>query len=421
MYLRLHTAKSLTTALSVIVAIVLLPGCVSQPTAVSYYMQTSYRLSGSSEDSARPALDAIVVGGGAGYRLATYHGNDLWDRLRSNMDIDVDQNRRIGDELRRLRANRKYLEQLSERAQPYLHLILGEIERRGMPAELALLPEIESRYNPKALSYKSASGMWQFIPDTGRKYGLKQNAWYDGRNDILASTRAALDYLQWLHKEFDGDWTLALAGYNAGERAVAAAQRRNRGLGKPTDFWSLNLPSETEHYVPKLLAVAKLVEQPERYGMRLPAIANTPQLALVDTGRQIDLAHAAKLTGVRLADLRRLNSGLRQGKTLPSGPHRLLVPISSGQGRDKVQSRSRLPLPALTPGGATFGDRDGDTNEQIAKRHQVPLAALGNTNGPSQDEVLVGKDLTRKQRERTFSTAGTTQAARGSRGTDPKA
>jgi membrane-bound lytic murein transglycosylase D len=252
----------------------------------------------------------------------------------------------VDAEVSRLKSNPGYLEQLSLRAGPYLHLIMDEIERRGMPAELALLPEIESRYNPRALSPKSAAGMWQFIPDTGRKYGLKQNGWYDGRKDIVASTHAALSYLQWLHGEFRGDWALALAGYNAGEGAVAAARRRNRNSGKGTDFWSLNLPSETEHYVPKLMAVAKLVRKPGRYGMRPPHIPNGPQLELVDTGRQMDLARAAKLSGLRLADLRRLNAGLKRGKTLPAGPHRLLVPIGSGR-RLRVTSSRSLRLPTV--------------------------------------------------------------------------
>jgi membrane-bound lytic murein transglycosylase D len=338
-----HIATRLIVTLPTV--IVLLVGCASQPAAVDYYMRADYQISARDSDIIRPTLDVVVLGGGIGYRSATYSGGNLWGRVRSRMGLGVKHNARVDKEIRRLKSNPKYLEQLSKRAQPYLHLIVREIERRGMPTELALLPEIESKYNPKALSHKSASGMWQFIPDTGRKYGLKQNAWYDGRNDIVASTRAALDYLQWLHRKFRGDWALALAGYNAGEGAVAAARRKNRSRGKGTDFWSLDLPSETELYVPKLLAVAKLMEKPRRYGMRPPHIPNGPQLELVDTGRQMDLARAAKLSGVRLADLRRLNPGLKRGKTLPSGPHKLLVPIGSGRVLRAKSSKSLLRVP----------------------------------------------------------------------------
>lgn len=347
MHLRLHIPARLSGRVTLFGFIVLLAGCVSQPAAVDYYMRTEYQLSARNSDPIRPALDVIVLGGGPGYRSASYGGSNLWARVRSRMGLGIAHNPRVDKEIRHLKSNPRYLEQLSKRAGPYLHLIVKELERRGMPAELALLPEIESQYNPKALSPKSAAGMWQFIPGTGRKYGLKQNGWYDGRNDIVASTRAALDYLQWLHREFRGDWALALAGYNAGEGAVATARRKNRSRGKGTDFWSLNLPSETEHYVPKLMAVAKLVEKPQRYGMRAPHIPNGPQLELLDMGRQMDLARAAKLSGVRLADLRRLNPGLKRGKTLPSGPHRLLVPIGSGRGLRAKPSRSQLRLPTV--------------------------------------------------------------------------
>jgi membrane-bound lytic murein transglycosylase D len=236
--------------------------------------------------------------------------------------------------------------------------------------------------------------MWQFIPDTGRRYGLKQNAWYDGRNDIVASTRAALDYLQWLHREFRGDWALALAGYNAGEKAVASARRKNRSRGKGTDFWSLDLPSETEHYVPKLLAIARLVEKPQRYGMRPAHIPDAPRLELVDMGRQMDLARAAKLSGVKLADLRRLNAGLKRGKTLPSGPHKLLVPIGSGRTLRARTPGSQLRLPTVVQDGASYRVREGDTLAGIARRQRISLDDLKEANSLKGDRVRVGETLT---------------------------
>lgn len=391
----MHPRSRIATCLAAVLlgAIVFLTGCVSQPAVVDYYMRSDYRISARDSDIVRPALDVVVLGGGPGYSSASYSGGNLWGRVRSRMGLGIPHNPRVDKEIRRLKSNPEYLEQLSARAKPYMHLIVREIEGRGLPAELALLPEIESKYNPKALSHKSASGMWQFIPDTGRKYGLKQNAWYDGRNDIVASTSAALDYLQWLHREFRGDWALALAGYNAGEGRVAAARRKNRSRGKGTDFWSLDLPSETEHYVPKLLAVAKLVEKPRRFGMRPPHIPNGPQLELVDTGRQMDLARAAKLSGVRLADLRRLNSGLKRGKTLPSGPHKLLVPIGSGRSLRAKSSKPQLRLPTVAQAGSKYRVREGDTLSKIASRHKVPVAALRKANGLKGDRVVVDKAL----------------------------
>jgi membrane-bound lytic murein transglycosylase D len=315
-------------------------------------MQSDLRDSSRDSNIVRSAVDVVVLGGGPGYGYASYSGDNLWGRVRARMDLGISSNSRVDKEIRRLRSNPMYLEQLSARAAPYMHLIVHEIERRRLPGELALLPEIESKYNPTALSHKSASGMWQFIPDTGRKYGLKQNAWYDGRNDIVASTHAALDYLQWLHREFRGDWALALAGYNAGEKRVAAEIRKNRGHGKGTDFWALDLPTETKNYVPKLVAVAKLVEKPQRFGMRAPHIPDGPRLKLVDMGRQTNLARAAKLSGVRLADLRRLNAGLKRGTTLPSGPHKLLFPIGSGRTLRGTAHRSQRHLKTVAQTGS---------------------------------------------------------------------
>jgi membrane-bound lytic murein transglycosylase D len=210
-------------------------------------------------------------------------------------------------------------------------MIVREIERRDMPMELALLPEIESSYNPRALSPKSASGMWQFIPSTGTRMGLAQNDWYDGRNDIVASTRAALAYLKGLHDDLGGDWALAIAAYNCGPERVRAAQQANRSQGKPTDFWSLDLPGDTEAYVPQLLAIAQVVAAPGRYGLAMPRVPDRPQLELVHVASQVDLGQAARVADISPATLSHLNAGLKQGKTQPNGPHTLLVPAGAAQ------------------------------------------------------------------------------------------
>ncbi|MEA3640121.1 MAG: transglycosylase SLT domain-containing protein [Lamprobacter sp.] len=310
----------------------------------------------------RPAIDVRVIGRDDGKTRSRHRyvdrgaGGDLWDRVRHGERLGIHHHERVERAVRTLKQNSHYLTDLSKRAQPYLHLIIEELERHGLPAELALLPEVESRYNPHAVSPKSATGMWQFMPYTGVEMGLRQNSWYDGRNDILASTRGAIAYLQQLHRELGGDWALALAGYNAGPARVRAAQRANKAAGKPVDFWSLDLPTETENYVPKLLAIAKLVREHDALGLSMPAIANRPLVEVVESGQQIDLAEAAHACGVTLTQLKRLNPGLKRGKTLPNGPHLVLVPAGTG---DRLRS-------ALAQGGTLKAPNLAATNEPSA-------------------------------------------------------
>ncbi len=321
--------------------ILLLSGCATQPTGEGSASSKSLSFSVSAREYGyvRPAVDVRVIGQQQGTSDQRHYvagsGDDLWDRVRHGDRLGVTPHARIDHALRALKRHPNYLTDLTRRAHPYLHLIVEELERHGLPAELALLPEIESRYNPHAISPKRATGMWQFMPYTGVEMGLKQNSWYDGRNDILASTRAAIAYLKYLHRELDGDWALALAGYNAGPGRVRAAQRANRAAGKPTDFWSLNLPTETERYVPKLLALAQLVREHDTYGLEMPVVANRPRLDIVEARQQIDLAQAAQACGITVAQLEQLNPGLKRGKTLPGGPHRVLVPAGTG---DKLRS-----------------------------------------------------------------------------------
>jgi len=305
-------------------------GCASSPPGQGpTYADQARSVSAREYGYVRPAADVRVIGRDRGL-ASSGTGGDLWDRVRRGGSLDIPHHARVDQATRSLKRDAQYLTGLSRRARPYLHMIVAELERNGLPAELALLPEIESRYNPRAVSHMSATGMWQFMPYTGKEMGLQQNSWYDGRNDILASTRGAIAYLKLLNDEFDGDWALTLAAYNAGPARVRKAQRANKSRGQPTDFWSLDLPSETEHYVPKLLAVANLVREPDRHGLAMPHIENRPNLELVESRRQIDLASAAQICGVSSATLRDLNPGLKRGKTLPDGPHRILVPAGTG-------------------------------------------------------------------------------------------
>src|SRR5690606_19652767 len=248
-----------------------------------------------------------------------------------------------------------------------------------MPEDLALLPIVESAYHPFALSPSRASGIWQFIPGTGRRFGLKQNWWYDGRRDIVAATRAALDYLEELHREFDGDWLLALAAYNSGERNVARAVERNRSAGKAIDFWSIaaHLPRETRGYVPSLLAVAQLLAEADEYGVRWLAIDNEPYFEIVELDGQIDLATAAGLAGIDIDQLYTLNPGFNQWATDPDGPHALLVPAERA-------SAFRAGLATLPPDQRMAWRRHeiarGETLAAIARKYGTSVDALQQTN-----------------------------------------
>lgn len=283
-----------------------------------------------------------------------------------------------------------YLGRVIERARPYLHLIVEEVEARGMPGEIALLPVVESAFQPFAYSHGRAAGLWQFIPSTGRLYGLKQNWWYDGRRDVKAATGAALDYLEKLNRDFNGDWLLALAAYNAGEGTVMAAVKRNQKAGLPIDFWSLKLPRETTAYVPKLLAVSAVFARPQAFGLTLSTVDDTPVLAEVDTGGQIDLARAADLAGISVDELYRLNPGFNRWATDPEGPHTLLVPR-------EVEATFRSALASLDPDGRLQWQRhqirSGESLNAIANRYRTTPAVLRQVNQIDGNLIRAGHHL----------------------------
>ncbi|RRJ84894.1 lytic transglycosylase [Aestuariirhabdus litorea] len=315
---------------------------------------------------------------------------DLWQRTREGFQLDLEQdNPRINAELRWYSTHQAYLDRVSDRASRYMFYIVEEIEKRGMPTELALLPVVESAYDPFAYSHGRASGMWQFIPSTGRHFGLKQNWWYDGRRDVIASTQAALDYMQQLHQRF-GDWELALAAYNSGGGTVARALRRNRAAGKPDDFWSLNLPRETRAYVPKLIALSKLVKAPDSYQVKLPQIPNQPHFEIVEIEGQIDLAQAARMAELEMTDLYQLNPAFNQWATDPDGPHRLLIPIDKAAAFDEQ-------LAQLSPQHRVQWQRykvaDGDSLIRIAKNHNTSVALIKEINQLRGSMIRAGQTL----------------------------
>lgn len=302
---------------------------------------------------------------------------DLWDRVRIGLRLPIERQRRIRVEAEWFVRNPDYLERVSKRAAPYLHYIVEEVEKRGMPLEIALLPIVESAYRPVAHSPASAAGLWQIIPATGKRFGLKQNWWYDGRRDVTASTQAALKYLEQLHKRFDGDWLHAIAAYNWGERNVERAIQRNRKAGRPTDFWSLKVPSETRGYVPRLLAVSAIIAKPERFGITLEPIANETYLSRVELDGQIELAIAAKLAGMTTKDLRWLNPGFKRWATDPQGPHYLMLPQSEVAQFNKALTT--LPQEQRIAMKRHY-IRTGETLSAIARRYETNVITLKQVN-----------------------------------------
>jgi membrane-bound lytic murein transglycosylase D len=277
-----------------------------------------------------------------------------------------------------------------QRGQRYMYHVVTEVEARGMPLEFALLPVVESAYEPFAYSVSRAAGLWQFIPGTGVRFGLKQNWWFDGRRDVIESTRAALDYLQALHDQFDGDWLLAIAAYNVGENTVQRELDFNRAHGKPTDFWHLKLPAETRAYVPKLLALKRLMAEPERYGLEFAVIPNEPYFAVIETDSQIDLKIAAKLAGASYDELVALNPGYNRWATDPDGPHRMLVPIDNA---DVFESSLKTLSPDERVRFAIHEVTRRETLASIAKQYGTSAAVISKINDLKGGKVAAGESL----------------------------
>lgn len=258
--------------------------------------------------------------------------DSIWDHLRADFSLDHWSSRpSVAAQRDRYLKNAAHIQSIFKRSSTYLYLINEELEKRNLPAELVVLPIIESEYNPTALSPMKASGLWQIMPTTARHLGIVQNQSYDGRNDVYASTQGALNHLTYLNKLYKGDWLLTIAAYNAGEGTINRAIERNRAAGKPTDYWSLNIPfAETRNYVLRFLALSDIIAKAERYNIDLPHVPNRPALVLVKLENQTNLSQAAKVAGVSLQELYAHNPGIkRNASTTPaSGPHHLLLPVA---------------------------------------------------------------------------------------------
>lgn len=316
---------------------------------------------------------------------------DLWARIRRGFELPkADDQPLVQHDIDYFVGRQVYLDRVAERARPYLCYIVQALEQRGMPTEIALLPIVESAFRPFAYSAGQAAGIWQFIPTTAQDYGLQQNWWYDGRRDVIAATHAALDYLQRLNVIFAGDWLLAIAAYNAGEGTVLRAIKHNAAAGRPTDFWHLDLPGETEAYVPRLLALRSLIDTPAEYRLELPTIPNELPIAVVEIRSQIDLALAARLADVSLAELYQLNPGYNRWATGPNGPHRLVLPI------DRV-TQFKEGLAAIPPDKRVHWRRHrvagGDTLSGLAQRYHTTPAVLKAINGLQNNLIRTGNHL----------------------------
>lgn len=327
LFSRTFKLSLLTTALA---SISVLTACTSTPqnnkVTTTKTVSSSDLLDSDSLDGLEDLLYATDMRAVESDRLLILRHGDVWKRITVGYGMDLNHfDPRIEAQRSWFTSRQPYIDRLSARASRYIHYTVKEAERRGLPTELALLPIIESSYDPAATSSAAAAGLWQFIPSTGKIYGLRQSDLYDGRRDVVESTRAAYEYLSSLYNQF-GSWELALASYNAGPGRIQQAINRNKAAGLPTDYWSLKLPQETMYYVPRFLAVAQIIKNPAAYGVSLPPIANRPHFREVTIPGGIDLDELSRLTGVSRGELYALNPGHRSNYTDPLAPRRMLIP-----------------------------------------------------------------------------------------------
>ncbi len=322
--------------------------------------------------------------------LVREHEPGRWDELRAGFALADVGHPRIEAQVERYAGRQAYFEAVARRAEPYLGYLIERIEARGLPSELLLVPIVESAFRPFAYSHARAGGLWQFKPGTAETFGVRMNWWYDGRRDVVAGTEAALDYLAYLHDFFDGDWILAIAAYNAGEGRVRRAVVANERRGEPTDFWHLDLPEQTERYIPRLLALKRIVEQPHAYGISLPEPDPERALTVVELEGQIDLARAAEWAGVSIETLYRYNPGLNRWATAPDGPHRLAVPAAAAPRlREALAQQGEQRFVQWRRHRVT----EGETLNAIADAYDTTVDAIRKANGLDGDTIRSGAYL----------------------------
>ncbi|MCE8019116.1 transglycosylase SLT domain-containing protein [Halomonas sp. MCCC 1A11036] len=318
---------------------------------------------------------------------------DAWERLRDNLAWhDRRHDSRVQQWIEHYRANPDNVAEIIERARPWMAWITEQVELRGLPGEIGLIPFIESSYDPQARSHRGAAGLWQFMPGTADALGLRRLNGYDARLDVVASTRAALDYIELQAEQwYDGDIELSLAAYNAGAGTVNRARHTAASQGVPDSYWHLQLPNETMNYLPKLNAIAAIIDNPEAYGVALPEIDDTPAFAKVPVNAPINLSQLASVAGVDREELVALNPGLTNGSASPATVDTVLVPIEQ---EEAILAELSSPASRSAPAaGERYLVQRGDSLSAIASRHGISVAELRQYNGLSGDIIQIGQAL----------------------------
>ena len=315
----------------------------------------------------------------------------LWERIRASLSLQSSYSQpRVVEQTARYAGNQEYFNLIAERATPFLNGIVSEVESRGLPMEIALLPFVESAFTSDARSREGAVGLWQFMPGTARAYGLQQDWWYDGRRDPRASTKAALDYLQSLSNEFDQDWLIALAAYNTGSRNIRRALRREGVQIEEADFWQLPLNAETSAHVPRLLALASVIAKPEAFSIELAELPDSEPLSYVDLGRQIELEQVASLADLDLGCVQKLNPGYLRWATHPEFPQQIAVPRE----RRALLERGLAELePSLFVTWEHYSIQSGDTLSEIAQQLGTSTETLRVINNIQGSRIIAGQSL----------------------------
>lgn len=328
-------------------------------------------------ESSDPTTAEDISRNAAGIVLTYSEEEDLWQRIRAGYEIDDVQSPLTAKHENWYASRPDYVQRMVARSERYLHYIVEEVERRNMPSEIALLPMIESAFNPQAVSRSSAVGIWQFMPATGKHFGLQQDWWADHRKNVTAATNAALDYLEKLYAMF-GSWDLALAAYNAGEGTVSRAIEKNRKQGLPVDYRSLPLPDETRNYVPKLQAIKNIVTYPERYGINIESIPNQPYFAKVTAPEQIDAELAAELAGIPFDEFAALNPEYNRPVITAKGDnvHEILLPVEAAEVFQTNLAEYDQPLVSWK----TYQAKRGEKLDVIARKFGITTAELRQVN-----------------------------------------
>ncbi len=338
-----------------------------------------------------------------------YNTGNMWNRIKGGFRMGKELgNPTVQKVLRQYTSNPTRLNRIFSRSTKYMHFILHELKRRGMPTELALLPMVESAFKNRAVSRSGAAGMWQFMPATGKDFGLRRSTGFDARMDIFASTRAALTYLQKINKEFNGDWYLTLAAYNVGQNRIHRERAKNRLKGHRTDYWSLSLPKETREYVPRLLAYKEILLHPQKYGVRLPRVSNNAVIAQTNVNRSIDLRQAARMAGLPASTLIRLNPNFKNGVTNPRLSRKVVLPRQhAGRLRHAIQRsptvkvkrysyRAKRKSRSYSRKGTRMVKhrvRRGETLHNIAARYGTTIAKIMRLNRMRNTRLITGSRL----------------------------